>query len=189
LIPRPETELLAEATLKAIPPSVPLKVIDAGCGTGCIGITLKLERPASEVVLCDISESALGLAAENAARLCADVQLIRADMRLPFPGGPYDIIVSNPPYIDAADIEGLSPTVKDHEPRLALFGGTDGLDYVRSLADRAADSLRPEGRLFIEVGYNQAEKTIAILNTIGAEAAALPDYSGIPRVVAAWRHT
>jgi release factor glutamine methyltransferase len=185
LVPRPETELLAEAALAAMPTGAGLRVLDAGCGTGCIGISIKLERPAARVTLIDISGEALALAGENAALLGAEVELVAADMRLKLPGGPYDIIVSNPPYINAADMAELAPVVRDHEPRLALFGGEDGLDFIRALADRAGDSLQANGAMFIEVGYDQAAVAIKLLKQAGVDADALPDYSGVLRVIAA----
>jgi release factor glutamine methyltransferase len=185
LIPRPETELLAEAVLAAMPAGEPLSVVDAGCGTGCIGVTIKLERPMAAVTLCDVSRGALALAGENAGRLGADVALAEADMRRPFPGGPYDIIVSNPPYIDAAGMDGLPDTVARFEPKLALFGGEGGLDFVRALAARAQDSLRDGGRMFVEIGYGQADRAAGILSEAGLRAAARPDYAGIPRIMAA----
>lgn len=183
LIPRPETERLVEAALAAIPKDRPLTVMDAGCGTGCIGITLKLLRPQACVSLCDISRDALSLARENAEALGAAVSLAEADMRQPLPGGPYDIIVSNPPYINTADMKMLCATVREHEPHTALFGGEDGMDFIQALAMRAGDSLKADGRLFIEIGYDQAERALKLMNTAGLAAGAIPDYSGILRVI------
>lgn len=185
LIPRPETELLVESMLKTIPQGDVVSVMDAGCGTGCIGITVKLKRPSAQVTLCDVSAGALALANENAGLLGADVAFVLADMRSQLPGGPYDIIVSNPPYINGRDMDGLSPVVRNHEPHLALYGGEDGLDFIRALADRAGDSLAPGGRLFIEVGYDQAERALELMVAAGLAAEALPDYSGILRIVMA----
>ena len=185
LIPRSETELLVEAALAAMPAGRALRVMDAGAGTGCIGITVKLERPCSRVTLCDVSADALALVRENAALLGAEIELLLADMRMPFPGAPYDVIISNPPYIDAVDMARLSPNVADYEPRLALYGGEDGLDLIRALASRAIDSLRDAGRMFVEIGYNQADAAAAIFREAGIQAAVRPDYAGIPRILAA----
>lgn len=185
LIPRPETELLVEAALAAMPTDRALHVMDAGAGTGCIGITVKLERPCSHVALCDVSTDALALTRENAALLGAGVELLMADMRLPFPGAPYDIIVSNPPYIDAADMVKLPPNVAGYEPRLALFGGGDGLDIIRALACRAIDGMADGGRMFVEIGYNQADAAMSIFREAGMQAAVRPDYAGIPRILTA----
>lgn len=185
LIPRPETERLVEEALKAIPPGNAADVIDVGCGTGCIGITLKLERPFVRIALCDLSDDALALARENAAALRAGVTFRKADMRLPLPGGPYDVIASNPPYINGEDMAKLSANVRDHEPELALYGGEDGLDFVRALADRAGDSLKPGGTLLIEIGYDQAGQALEIMKTTGMHAQAIADYSGVLRVIVA----
>lgn len=185
LIPRPETERLVEEALAVIPIGQTFQVIDVGCGTGCIGITLKLERPEASVTLADVSEEALSLASENAIALKADAACLHADMLKPLPGGPYDVIASNPPYINGADMAGLAASVREHEPHLALYGGEDGLVFVRALALRAAESLKPGGWLFIEIGYDQAEKAAAIMKAAGLEARAISDYSGVLRVIAA----
>ncbi len=185
LIPRPETERLVEEALAVIPVGQPSRVIDVGCGTGCIGITLKLERPEAFVLLVDVSEEVLALASENASALKADVACLRADMLKPLPGGAYNVIASNPPYINGADMAGLAANVREHEPQLALYGGEDGLLFVRALALRAAESLKPGGWLFVEIGYDQAEQAIAIMNAAGLKAHAIPDYAGVLRVIAA----
>ncbi len=185
LIPRPETERLVEEALALIPAGRPRAVVDVGCGTGCIGITLKLERPEASVTLLDVSGEALALAAENAATLHVEAALVQADMRSPLPGGPYDVIASNPPYINGADMAGLSANVREHEPHLALYGGADGLEFVRALALRAVESLKGGGWLFVEIGYDQAEMAVAIMKAAGLDARAIPDYAGVLRVVAA----
>lgn len=185
LIPRPETELLVEAALKAMPANETLSVLDAGCGTGCIGITIKLERPDAAVALCDISGNALALARENAGSLHADISMLEADMRLPFPGGPYDMIVSNPPYVSAREMNLLPREIRNYEPPLALLGGEDGMDFIRELVKRAEDSLKPGGRMLMEVGCGQADRAMELLRASGMDAEAMPDYAGIPRVVSA----
>lgn len=185
LIPRPETELLVEAALKEIPPDELLSVMDAGCGAGCIGVTVKLERPLATVTLCDVSAGALALARENAELLGANVSILRADMRQPFPGGPYDVILSNPPYVSAREMEALPREIREHEPVVALLGGEDGMDYIRALAERAADDLSTGGRLFVEVGCGQAGGAVELFAAAGLRAGTFPDYAGIPRVVAA----
>ncbi len=185
LIPRPETERLVEEALAVIPMGQPCQVIDVGCGTGCIGITLKLERPDASVTLMDVSEDALALANENAMRLHADMAFVQADMREPLPGGPYDVIVSNPPYISGPDMAVLPANVREHEPHLALYGGEDGLEFVRVLALRAVESLKPGGWMFVEIGYDQAEKAIAVMKAAALDARAISDYGGVLRLVAA----
>lgn len=185
LIPRMETERLAEAALAALPKDGSPAVMDAGCGTGCIGVTIKLLRPHAHVTLCDVSADALSLTRENAEALGAGVELLEADMREPFPGGPYDMIVSNPPYVNAADMARLSTSICHYEPHTALFGGADGLDFVRALALRAGDSLRAGGSLLVEIGYDQAGQALELMGTAGLSAEAIPDYSGILRVISA----
>jgi release factor glutamine methyltransferase len=185
LIPRPETELLVEAALKAMPPGEPFFVMDAGCGTGCIGISVKLERPQAIVSLCDVSAGALALSRENAELLGADVSILRADMRHPFPGGPYDVILSNPPYVAAHEMDALPREIREHEPVVALLGGEDGMEYIRALAERAADDLRSGGWMFVEVGCGQAGAAGELFAAAGLHVDTFPDYAGIPRVVAA----
>ena len=187
LIPRADTETLAEAAMETANCLAHPRVIDVGCGTGCIGITLKLECAQAQVTLCDMSGDALCLAAENARRLNADVSLLLADMRQPLPGGPYDIIVSNPPYINAADMRALPRAVAAFEPPLALYGGPDGQDYVRALAQRCQDSLSQGGSIFIEIGHDQADAALDILNKAMHNARAIPDLAGVRRVVAAMK--
>ena len=186
LIPRPETELLVEHALARLPAGA-AAVLDAGTGTGCIGITLKLEQPVAQVTLCDVSADVLALAGENATLLGADVSLLRHDMRQPFPGGPYDMIVSNPPYITAEEMTDLSPVVGAHEPHLALYGGQDGLDFVRALAQRALESLKPGGWLLLEVGWKQAVQAAELLAGTLGFAQTADDLAGIPRNVLARR--
>jgi release factor glutamine methyltransferase len=185
LIPRPETELLVEQALMEIPAGEPIAVLDAGCGTGCIGLTVKLERPLAAVTLYDISADALALACENAELLHADVAAVCADMRVPLAGGPYDIILSNPPYVSAREMALLPREIRNYEPALALLGGEDGLDLVRALAERAQDSLKPGGAMLLEVGCGQADTAIRLMEAAGMRAQAVPDYAGIPRVVTA----
>ncbi len=187
LIPRADTETLAQAALEAMKPpgNAQAHCLDVGCGTGCVGITLKLECPAAEVTLCDISAEALALAAENAALLGADVALVQADLRASLPGGPYDVIVSNPPYINAADMAALPAQVAAHEPHLALYGGPDGLDLVRALAAHAPNALRPGGAIFIEIGYDQSAAAQTILRAALGNARAIRDLCGVERVVTA----
>ena len=185
LIPRADTETLVEAALEDLRPRSMPHTIDVGSGTGCVGITLKLECPAAQVTLCDISPDALALAAENAALLGADVELVQADLKAGLPGGPYDIIVSNPPYINAADMAALPAQVAAHEPHQALYGGPDGLDLVRALAAHSPNALRPGGAIFIEIGYDQSAAAQSILRAALGNARAIRDLCGVERVVTA----
>jgi len=183
LIPREDTEPLVEMVLSKLPDD-PLRVIDLGCGTGIIGITLALEKKAWQVTCLDISADALALTGENAGRLSAQVETVQGDMRVPLPGAPYDAIVSNPPYIEEGDRETLAREL-DFEPDLALFGGADGLDFYRALAQRMQDSLAPHGLIAVEVGQGQAQAVAALFAPMAQEIFVEKDFAGIDRVVAA----
>ena len=160
LVPRPETELLAEAgwTFLATRP-VPATALDFGAGSGCLAIALALKCPAAQVTALDISEPALAVARANAARhLVADrLQFLHGDAFTPLPPeARFDLIISNPPYIPTAEIPTLDPEVRDFDPAGALDGGPDGLKFYALLARSAARHLRPGGKLMCEFGDGQA---------------------------------
>ncbi len=184
LIPRADTETLVEAALQRLPAG-PARVMDVGCGTGCVGLTLALERPHWAVTLVDISPDALALTGENAARLGADVTLTQADLLVDLPAGPWDAIVSNPPYVTAAEYAALDPLVRDHEPELALVGGPDGLLHLTALAARAREGLRPGGWLLAEIGWRQGDAVRALFAQTLGYAELIRDLGGNDRVVAA----
>ncbi len=183
LIPRPDTEVLVEEALNRA--SGCCSILDVGTGSGAIAIALAHELSESRVTAVDISEGALQVAGNNSrANGVADrVALCHGDLyRLP--EGPYDLVVSNPPYIPKLDVEGLMPEVRDFEPQLALCGGEDGLDCYRALAAQAPTILGPGGWLLVEVGIAQAEDVRKLLEEAGlTETCIRDDYSGIPRVV------
>jgi release factor glutamine methyltransferase len=199
LIPRPETETLVEVALEALTavpggaaapgPYEPL-ALDIGTGSGCIALALAAEDPFVHVVAVDVDEGAVEVARRNAVRLGLDgrVDILRSDL---FAGLPpeqrFDVIVSNPPYISAAEYEVLEANVRDYEPRLALHGGEDGLDVYRRLVSAAASHLRPGGTLAVEVGAGQAAVVRALFAAAGAFAPAQErsDLGGTPRVVSA----
>ena len=186
LIPRQDTEHLVEEALACCEGR---RVLDMCTGSGCIAISIaRLGKPAS-VTGADISEAALAIAGDNAARLGADVAWVKSDM---FAGidGEFDVIVSNPPYIPPEQIEGLEPEVKDHEPRLALYGGEDGLDYYRTLVTEGAKHLRPAadgeegGILIVEIGFDQGVSVPALFREAGFSGVRVrKDYAGLDRVV------
>ena len=186
LIPRQDTEHLVEEALACCEGR---RVLDMCTGSGCIAISIaRLGKPAS-VTGADISEAALAIAGDNAARLGADVAWVKSDM---FAGidGEFDVIVSNPPYIPPEQIEGLEPEVKDHEPRLALYGGEDGLDYYRTLVTDGAKHLRPArngeegGILIVEIGFDQGVSVPALFREAGFTGVRVrKDYAGLDRVV------
>ena len=160
LIPRPETELLVEHALKFLATVPKPTALDFGTGSGCLAVTLAVQCPPATLHALDISDAALALARQNAARhqVAERVTFHLGDGFAALPGGlKFDLIVSNPPYIASAEIETLEPEVRDFDPRLALDGGADGLDFYRRLATGAAEFLRPGGKLMLEFGDGQAE--------------------------------
>jgi release factor glutamine methyltransferase len=162
LIPRQETEVLIDAALAVARAET---VLDLATGSGCIGITLKLERPQLSVTLSDVSSAALEVAKENAAALEANVELIESDLFTGLDGRRFDLIVSNPPYVRLGD--PLTKEIREFEPALALFAGSDGLDFYRRLAKEAVDHLKPNGRLLVEVGDGQGPDVISVFNAEG----------------------
>jgi release factor glutamine methyltransferase len=191
LIPRPETELLVEAALERFANAhEAIRIADVCTGSGCIAAALARERPAARVTATDVSAAALEVAQRNIDRLqVADrIELVLADL-LAGVSGPFDLIVSNPPYVPATARPSLQPEVRDHEPGIALFGGEDGLAIVAKLAAAAADQLRPGGVLMFEFGAGQQldiDRLIAA--TQGLRLSEVKhDLQGIPRSAIAIR--
>ena len=163
LIPRPETELLVEQALAHIPAHAGWTVADLGTGSGAIALALAQERPRCHIIATDISEAALGLARENAARLgIANVEFRAGDWFAPLAGMRFELIVSNPPYVRAGDPHLGRGDVR-FEPRAALAAGPDGLDAIRRIAAAAAGHLAPGGRLLLEHGHDQGRAVDEIL--------------------------
>jgi release factor glutamine methyltransferase len=183
LIPRPETELLVETAERLWRGGG--RVLDVGTGSGCLAVTLALRLPGATVTATDLSAAALAVARRNAVRHGARVDFARADLTAAL-SGPFELLVSNPPYIPDADVEALEPEVRDHEPRLALAGGTDGLDAYRRLFADAPRVLAPDGRLVCELGIGQAAALGALARASGLEVVeVLADLQGIPRTLVA----
>jgi release factor glutamine methyltransferase len=186
LVPRPDTETLVEQALELLRalPAGPRRVADLGTGSGAIALALKHERPDDEVVAVDISAPALTAARANAERLGLDVRFELGDLTAPLAGmDRFDLVVSNPPYIPTADLDGLAAEVR-REPRLALDGGVDGLAVVRRLAADVTQVLLPGGALAVEIGAGQAEAASEILRRHGyAGVGSRRDLGGIERVV------
>lgn len=177
LIPRADTETLVEAALEVLPERA--KVLDLGTGTGCIAITLKLERPDLHIIASDISKEALEIAGQNADRLGAEVNFRLSDGFKSLKGLEFYHLVSNPPYVEIeAD---LAPEVRNHEPALALFAGPDGLDFYRRLASEAPENLSPDSLILLEVGHTQADDVISLFPDY--QARIWQDLAGIRRVV------
>jgi release factor glutamine methyltransferase len=175
LVPRPDTEVLVEWAVEALPPGA--RVVDVGTGSGAIALALKDERPDLDVAGTDLSADALAVARANGERLGLRVHWVQGDLLL----GDADAVVSNPPYVEAG--ARLAPEL-GHEPRGALFGGEDGLDVVRRLVARAAAS--PARHLALEVGAGQAPAVRVLLHD-WAGTDVRRDLAGIERVVVAWR--
>ena len=182
LIPRQDTELLVEA---AIPFCHGARVLDLCTGSGCILLSLAKLGGIREAVGTDLSREALAVAQLNADRLNLRAQFIQSDLWETVPGN-FDVIISNPPYIPTEEIGGLMPEVRDFEPHMALDGGADGLYFYRKIAAGAGARLHLGGRIFLEIGYHQAEDVVRLLVENGfREIIIKKDYAGLDRVVCA----
>ena len=182
LIPRPDTELLVEQALARIPPHLAVDVLDLGTGSGCIAISLALERPLARVTAVDRSPEALAIARSNADILNARVELLTSDWFHALAGRRFDLVVSNPPYIAAADPHLARGDVR-FEPLTALAAGQDGFDDLRHLIHNARAHLKPGGTLLLEHGYDQSEAVKALLRETGfSHPRSWADLSGILRV-------
>lgn len=183
LIPRPETELLVELALGRIPAGHPCRVMDLGTGSGAVAVTLALHRPHADVVAVDLSATALEVARENAQRLGADnLRLIQSDWYDALAGETFDLIVSNPPYIAAADPHLAQGDLR-FEPATALASGTDGLDDIRTIVRGATAHLQPGGWLLFEHGYDQAAACRELLVQSGfKQVGSSADLAGIERI-------
>lgn len=182
LIPRPDTELLVELALARIPADQSMDVLDLGTGSGCIAITLALERPHARVTAVDRSAAALAIARHNAGILDARVAFLASDWFDALAGRRFGLIVSNPPYVPAADPHLTRGDVR-FEPLNALAAGNDGLDDLRHLIAAARAHLEPGGTLLLEHGHDQAEAVVALLARGGyARTQSWPDLAGILRV-------
>jgi release factor glutamine methyltransferase len=182
LIPRPDTETLVRACAEL----GPRRAADVGTGTGCVAIALARELPDAALVASDVSQAALEIAARNAAAagVAERVALVRADL-LEGNREPFELIASNPPYVPSAVLARLAPEVQ-HEPRLALDGGADGLDVVRRLIAQAPAHLRAGGHLALEVGDGQADAVAGLARAAGAASIRVErDLAGVERVLVA----
>ena len=183
LIPRPETELLCEWALEKLSERKQSKVLDLCCGSGCIGVTLKLRSPFASVLASDLSGDALDVAKLNAARLSADVSFVRSDLFAEFPKETFDLIVSNPPYIPSSECRRLQPEVMA-EPQTALDGGEDGLSFYRRICREAPLRLCHGGFLLMELGDGESATVSALMRESGFTSIEVRnDYHSLPRMI------
>ncbi|HEX4041754.1 MAG TPA: peptide chain release factor N(5)-glutamine methyltransferase [Xanthobacteraceae bacterium] len=191
LVPRPETETVVETVLAAVdrdgPRSRPLRIADLGTGSGALLLALLTELPKAVGVGTDVSADALAIARGNAQQhgLSRRAGFVACDLAAALKGS-FDVVVSNPPYIAAADIAGLAPEVRLFDPRRALDGGADGLDFYRTIAAAAPALLAGEGVLAVELGAGQSDRVAALFAAAGlALSPPRADLNGVPRVLVA----
>ncbi len=190
LIPRPETETLVAAALEFVARRPEACILDLGTGSGAIAIAIAANAPRVSATATDISEAALAVARRNAERagVATRVEFRRADCFYPTDGGApfgrFDLIVSNPPYIDDSAMARLAPEIARYEPRHALAGGPDGLDVIRRIAAAAPAHLDRDGELIVEVGAGQADAVAALFRKAGlGRVRVINDLASVPRVV------
>jgi release factor glutamine methyltransferase len=179
LVPRPETEVVVERCLARIAGLPEPRVLDVGTGSGAIALAIADEHPGARVTAIDASEDALAVAGENAARTGLAVEFVQRDLFEGLPEGPWDIVVSNPPYIHDSEVEGLGPEVRDWEPRAAVVGaGT-----TEGVAKAARSVLRPGGALVLETAGERAEEVAELLRELGyVDVRVTDDLTGRSRV-------
>jgi len=187
LVPRPDTEVLVEVALKKIEDLENPRIADVGTGSGCVALALAQDRKDATISAFEVSASAREVANRNVIRheVADRIEIIESDLLSGHQSssGPYDLIVANLPYIPSKDIDELSAEVKDHEPRLALDGGPDGLDLIRRLIDSAGKHLKSGGFLVLEAGFDQLDSLENLMDASGFDAIEIrKDYADHPRV-------
>lgn len=194
LIPRPETEFIIEAALSIVQDrNRPVRIVDLCTGSGCIAVSLAKELTAARLIATDASPKALAVAVENARHhgVSDRVRYLAGDLFAPLEvldiRGQVDIIVSNPPYVQAADLSTLQPEVRDYEPEMALIAGPEGTEMAKRIIDIAPEYLKPDGALIMEMGQGQAEALTRMVDATGAygKPGILKDLAGIERVIIA----
>jgi release factor glutamine methyltransferase len=184
LVPRPETELLVDLARGRLTARERPAILDVGTGSGCIAITLALELPGARVVASDLSPRALDYARRNAARHGVELELVQGDGLAPVAGRRFDLVVSNPPYVDPAERASLAPDVRDFEPPEALFAPPGERDHwARRLALEAPAALAPGGTLLVELGHDQAPHLRPWLAERGIAHTLHRDHGGVERVL------
>jgi release factor glutamine methyltransferase len=190
MIPRPETETLVETALEFLGQRAEAHVLDIGTGSGAVAVAIAVNAPQVAVTATDISAQALEVARRNAARhgLKRRIALLEADLLPQGAQAVFDLIVSNPPYVESQAIESLAPEVRLYEPRIALEGGSDGLKSSRAIARVARSHLAPGGAVMVEVGAGQARRVRELFLSAGfANVTSVRDLGGTERVVCARR--
>jgi release factor glutamine methyltransferase len=201
LIPRGETEFVVEAALACVAArrGAAPRTIEIGTGSGCIAVTMACEVPGLQLTATDVSSGAIAIARENASRhaVAGRIDFVEGSLFAgragragrAGPGGQWDLVVSNPPYVARRDRDTLAADVRDFEPDLALFGGNDGLEVIRALVPAAGTALAPGGSLVMEIGAGQADAVCALIDACPAFGSVRvnPDLQRIPRVVVADR--
>jgi release factor glutamine methyltransferase len=185
LVPRPETEVVVDVCLELLTSAPNPRVLDLGTGSGAIALAIADEHPGAAVTALDVSPDALELASENAGRtgLAGRVSFVHGDFAQHLPDGPFDLVVSNPPYVAQGELAAADAEVRDWEPREALLGG---LAEARAIASAALGVLQPGGALVLEAAEQRAEATAEALRKIGyQDVTVVDDLAGRPRVVAA----
>jgi release factor glutamine methyltransferase len=189
LIPRPETEILVERTIEILSRRpTPSDFLEIGVGSGCIAISVLHNIEMTRATGVDLSETTLAVARKNALNhhVANRLTLSVSDVYVSAPAQAFDLILSNPPYVPAADIESLQPEVRDFEPHSSLTDGESGLSIIRRIIDGAPGFLKPHGELLIEIGFNQSPRVAAMFDPLfWHKPAFLPDLQGIPRIVQA----
>ena len=188
LIPRPDTEVLAEQAIEYVKTLGECRVLDLCAGSGCIGLAVASQVPQARVVLGEYSDAALRVCRQNIRRngLTGRVVPMRVDAREKPERtlGEFQCIVSNPPYVPHGDIAQLDVSVRDYEPHLALDGGEDGMDFYQTISGMWKEALVPGGRLYFEVGIGQADTVLRVMRAQGfGDIQIVKDHNGIPRVV------
>jgi len=189
LIPRPETEHLVETVLELARGIARPKLVDVGTGSGCVALALAHELKSAAVYAVDVSADALEIAGANAARLRLDgrVHFTQSNVLEALAGvHDFDFVVSNPPYVGFGEADKVQKSVRDFEPRVAVFAGEQGLDVIGALIEQAHRALKPGGWLAMEIGYSMRDAAVNLLSpTMWEDVRVVPDLQGIPRVVAA----
>jgi release factor glutamine methyltransferase len=189
LIPRPETEHLVETVLERARGIARPKLVDVGTGSGCVALALAHELKDANIHAVDISADALEIARANAARLRLDgrVRFMQSNVLEVLAGvHDFDFVVSNPPYVGFGEADKVQKSVRDFEPRVAVFAGEQGLDVIGPLIEQAHRALKLGGWLAVEIGYSMRDAVVNLLSpTVWEDVRVVPDLQGIPRVIAA----